>query len=208
MFMGKEGNPIIARAMHRMKIMIVVWVALEIGIFILLGNLFGFANALWILFGFLCLGWLIRPSGPKKSMIDVNHSTRQLIATLFMIPGYLTSLAAIIFLIPPLRRAIMAFVTKRVIPKELRDQFSSTDANRLFDFMNGGNVNVNDSRQTSRTRTTSGTDECIDLDGDAYDVKYSGRYQPTARVERKALGGGSAHETPNNDIIDVEHEFK
>lgn len=209
MFMGKGTNPIFARAMRKVKIILLVWAALEIGIFILLGNLFGFDYAFWILFGFFVLGWIIHSFEPRKKGIDVNQSSWKLIGRLFMIPGYLTSLVAIVFLIPPLRRAAMAFVTKRIIPEEVRKTFSATDPHHFFDFMNGGNVNVDPNSQTSRKhQSAANNDECIDLDGDAYDVKYSGKYQPTARVERKAIASSEAHDAPDNDIIDVEHEFK
>ncbi len=118
----------------RIAIFLLCWLAAEIAAFIGVAQLVGgFANAVWLIFGFSFLGYLALNSGRMKSLAG------RVVCILLMIPGFVTDIIAAIVAIKPLRSAIYARIMPKILPPEMIQSFKNEDRAKFSDFMRGMN---------------------------------------------------------------------
>ena len=132
--MDFKSNPIIQKSMRRAGIILFATFVLEISIFILLSYLIGFTYVFWITIGITMFGYAIRPSKSVSARrLSEPFSPRRMASTLFMIPGFLTDIAAVIVLIGPLRRFLFAKIVSKILPdiSGMLNPFGAMGANPL-----------------------------------------------------------------------------
>ncbi|MBO4351246.1 MAG: FxsA family protein [Proteobacteria bacterium] len=115
--MDFNSNPMIQKSLRKAFALVAIIFVFEVALFIGLNILFGFTYIFWITVGFILLGYAIRPSknvSPKR--LSEPFSPRRMASTLFMIPGFLTDLAAFLVLIGPVRRFMFAKIINKLLP--------------------------------------------------------------------------------------------
>lgn len=163
--------PTLMAGLKKIAVYLVLWVLLEIGLFILVGYFIGFANAFWILLGSFILGYIIRPLDYSLKPKAQLPTARKLASTLLMIPGYLTSLAGILIIIPPIRKLLL----------KLLPLFQNLMANRIASKLNGQEapegLNESFAEQFKKTVTNPSKTKRMSArraqaDGDVIDIDY------------------------------------
>ena len=192
---------------------------LEVGAFVGVSWLIGFANTCWLTFGISVLGYLILQFRSSQNF------ALSVVAWLLMIPGFILDIMALIVAIKPLRQAIRNRILSKFLPPEVMQSFAPESSARFADFMRGmggmgancrcgcdmGNAGAN---CNSTCGANGGSNRCssrasgdvIDIDegADGYEVKYSGRHDVVMKKATTTAPKSIAAE----EIIDVEHEWK
>ena len=189
---------------------------LEVGAFVGVSWLIGFANTCWLTFGISVLGYLILQFRSSQNF------ALSVVAWLLMIPGFILDIMALIVAIKPLRQAIRNRILSKFLPPEVMQSFAPENSARFADFMRGmggmgancrcgcdmGNAGAN---CNSTCGANGGSNRCssrasgdvIDIDegADGYEVKYSGRHDVVMKKATTTAPKSIAAE----EIIDVEH---
>lgn len=185
---GNHGENMkeIERGIKKICLLIGAWLILEIAVFIGLSICFGGWNVFWVMFLSCIAGFIIRPA--NANMAAMLTSPRAMFSTLLIVPGFLSDILAVIVVIPPLRKALTPFVTKRLIQKTLLAQFSETDPARFAQFMQNGFPNAGAPYGANAAYDAETVyDGVIDID---YDVKKS---TPNAGPTVEIVRGGTPH---------------
>ncbi|MBQ9241894.1 MAG: FxsA family protein [Proteobacteria bacterium] len=207
--MDLNSIPALKAGLKKLAAYLTLLFLLEIGVFVLIGHFIGYANACWILVGSFFLGYIIRPMDYSLKPKAQLPTARKLASTLLMIPGYLTTLAGILVIIPPVRRlliklapAIGGVIAKRVKDK-LADQEVPSGLNESFAQQFKAAQASKTKRMSARRAQADG--DIIDIDYEieggknaSYDTGYSERQ--TRNATPKALG--------EEEIIDVDVEWE
>lgn len=205
--------PALKAGLKKVAIYLLLWLLLEAGIFVLTGYFIGFANACWILVGSFILGYLIRPVDYSLQAKPKLPTARKLASTLLMIPGYMSSLIAILVIIPPIRRFIINYVLplfKGILANRIASQFGSDVPEGLtesfaeqFKAAQTGNA-----AQTGKTKRMSS--KRAQHDGDIIDIDYEieGKKNSTSKRAYESASGNGPKALGEEEIIDVEAEWE
>ncbi len=189
-----------------------LWALLEIGLFVLVGYLIGFANAFWILLGCVILGYIIRPIDYSLKPKAQLPTARKLASTLLMIPGYLTSIAGILIIIPPIRKLLL----------KLLPIFQNLMANRIASKLKGQEVpeGLNESfaeqfkkTVTNPSKTKRMSARRAQADGDVIDIDYEiegGKNEATydSDYDSRQASKSAPKALAEEEIIDVDVEWE
>ena len=108
---------------------LILWPLVEIGLFVTLGGEIGLSlTLLWVIASACLGGWIIRREGQRTQMalrqrIDTlsdplspmaGGAMNVLAGGLLILPGFLTDTLGLLLLLPPIRKAIMIWMSKRV----------------------------------------------------------------------------------------------
>jgi UPF0716 family protein affecting phage T7 exclusion len=106
---------------------LLLFILVEIALFVLLCFLTDFAITAAITIGFLFVGYSIKPmnapkltqSVPSANMLNDFRQVRNIVGILFMIPGFLTDIAGILLLIPFTRKALVS-IGKKIADRKIK----------------------------------------------------------------------------------------
>ncbi len=212
--MDFNSNPMLQRGMKKISMILFGWFLLEIACFIVVGYFIGGWNVFWIQFGTLILGYLIKPAkksgtaGMMPGLGSVLPSGRGIAATLLMIPGFISDLAALVMLIPPLRKLVLALIMRQFMPKsmDLGSMFGQMDPEMLKKMSQAyGDPNDFQGAGASRKRKNrKPSKDVIDVDAEIDGKKIVASHAEVVRPEAKipkAL-------PEDNDVVDVKYEIE
>ena len=146
---------------------LILWPLVEIGLFVTLGGEIGLSlTLLWVIASACLGGWIIRREGQRTQMAlrqrfdtlsdplspMAGGAMNVLAGGLLILPGFLTDALGLLLLLPPIRKAIMIWMSKRL-------QVSMAGTGSGF------------SRPTDKTsRPTDKTGQPIVIDGEYIDL--------------------------------------
>ena len=216
--MDLKSSPIVKRALRKIRIIVVILLLLEIGCWYGMSHLLSGYYAFWLMVGLMILGYIVgfvfgNPSGVKQTLMN---SDRKRFAALMIMPSWIAKVFALFFLLPPLRRGLIRFVTQKFLPKELTSAFSAND-NRLGSlFGQGMNVGRPGSyeelfqkmhpSESGHTSDDFDRNDVIDVD---YEVNHSKNNMTTVEVERTSYSQQNRMKSlPEAEVIDVPYEWE
>ena len=196
--MDFNSNPMLKKGMGKLTALLLGFLVLEIAAFVGVGMLIGGWNAVWLNVGFMLVGFVLKPTEPLSKQAPPTglpqFSGRRIASTLFMIPGFLTDIIALVLLIPPVRRFLMGAVLKKVLPPGLGGMMGN-GANPFagmnmganpFAGMNMGNAAPNAGATSEPPKT---------------EAKKEAARDPFKKKKREKRN-------QPNDIIDIDYEVK
>ncbi len=217
------NNPIVKTFGRYVKIALVI----EIAIFVLVCFLTSFQLAFWVTIGFTLLGYSIKPFKnpaekkmpglPAEMPFSTFKSTRTICGTLFMIPGFLSDVAAILLFIPFVRRKTVDWGKKLAAKKMQKlgmggmdpNMFSSLLQNmqNMQNMQNGaaGFTNMGGNQEVSSPASNAKSDK------DARKKRERHKQPQTVDIDYEVRDGdgvwiGGHAEQPTDLVVSMKHD--
>ncbi len=228
--MDFNQNPMLKRSVSKLMTYVLIFVILEGCAIFGMAQLIGGIETFWAIIGMMLIGYAIKPgdvAGKKKPEMSSSYVVRKLVGTLFMIPGFLSSLIGILVAIKPIRSFAQRKILQKILPPGMAENLGSDFFGNLNQKMNLDGMNPDfshfDFNSATNGRATKDMDprkpdkkkskkkrksgDVIDID---YEVEGGNRRaegETVVEVEREV----KKKKVPKQltaDVIDVEHEWK
>lgn len=218
--MNLKNSPIIKKAVRKIQITGFLLLLVEILCWFGISHLISGYYAFWLMAGLMFLGYLVGHVfvSETEKKLTLMDSARKLISFLLIVPSWIAKVVALVVVVPPLRRGVLHFVTRKFLPKELTSVLDgnenplggalgsmfSRDPSFYEQFVRNPQQSSSGQSQTSKYSGEDG--DVIDVD---YEVRHSHPNATTVEVDHASdYRYGQQKSLPEAEVIDVPYEWE